>query len=159
MFNGVIYNQGVVVSKLINNDRCLIQIKSKIKISKNDIGSSISCNGVCLTLTKYINKKLFFYISKETLNRTSFKDIKVGDFVNLELSLKFGDSVSGHFIQGHVDTVGVIKDIKIIDKSWVIKIFVNSIYKDNLIEKGSITVNGVSLTISKVKNKEYQIRN
>jgi riboflavin synthase len=157
MFNGIIYNQGVLVSKLINKDRCLIQIMSKIKIGKKDIGSSISCNGVCLTLTKYTRNKLSFYVSKETLKRTSFKNIKIGESVNLETSMKFGDGLSGHFIQGHVDTVGIIKDIKIIDKSWIIKIFVNSIYKNNLIEKGSITVNGVSLTISNVRNSFFKI--
>ena len=86
------------------------------------IGTSISCNGVCLTLTSKKNKLLDFYLSQETIKRSNFSKIKVGNIINMEKSLKYGDEISGHYTQGHVDTVGKILNIKTVDKTWLIKI-------------------------------------
>ena len=79
-----------------------------------------SCSGVCLTLEKYKGNLIKFYISKETFNRTNYKSSNKGDFINIEKSLKFGDNVSGHFVQGHVDTTSAIKKIDFIGKSCLI---------------------------------------
>ena len=126
-------------------------------LSINEIGSSISCSGTCLTLEKYKKNLSKFYISKETLNRTNFKSSNKGDIVNLEKSLIYGDRISGHFVQGHVDTTSIIKKIDFIGKSWLINFKLTKKYKKFLIQKGSITINGVSLTISKILKDGFQI--
>ena len=111
------------------------------------IGSSISCDGACLTLTSYKNKILSFYLSSETLKRTNLSSVKVGKIINLEKSLSYGDEISGHIVQGHVDTIGRVSNIKVLDKTWIVRIVVPSKYSKYLIEKASIHINGVSLTI------------
>ena len=89
MFNGIIFNIGKIQLIEKNKNNILIGIKSKLKFKKKEIGSSISCNGVCLTVSK-ISKGLVFYISRETLKRSNFKDIKIGQIINLEKSLIYG---------------------------------------------------------------------
>tara|TARA_Y100000591_G_scaffold235876_1_gene206609 strand:- start:678 stop:1265 length:588 start_codon:yes stop_codon:yes gene_type:complete len=151
MFNGIIFNTGIV--KIINKQKKskLIGIKSSLIFTNKDIGSSISCSGVCLTLAKINKGLIFFYISSETLRRSNFKNLKIGQIINLEKSLKYGDQVSGSYTQGHVDTTAKVISINLIDKSWLIKLNINDIkLTKHLIEKASITINGVSLTISKV---------
>ena len=108
MFNGIIRYTGKISKIYKKNNNCAIEIISKMKFTKNDIGSSIACSGVCLTLEKYNKNLSKFYLSKETLNKTIFKSSKKGDVLNLEKPLKYGDRISGHFIQGHVDTTSVV---------------------------------------------------
>ena len=157
MFNGIIKHTGKISKIYKNNNNCIIEILSKIKFSKNEIGSSISCSGACLTLEKYKGNLSKFYISKETLNRTNFKSSNKGDLINLEKSLKYGDRISGHFAQGHVDTTSIIKKIDFVGKSWFVNFKLPKKYKKYLIQKGSITINGVSLTISKILTDGFQI--
>ena len=154
MFNGIIYKTGKIFFIKVNNKSKLIGIKSNLRLKKSEIGSSISCNGVCLTVTKIIKGSIFFYISNETLQRSNFNKIKIGQIINLEKSLVFGQKISGHFIQGHVDTTANVKSINIIGKSWILKLEIeNKNLSKFLVEKASISINGVSLTISKVSNK------
>ena len=110
-------------------------------------------------LLLYLIKKkiLEFYLSDETLKKSKFKDIKVKDKINLELPLKFGQNISGHICQGHVDTTGKVLSIKKIDKSYIFDFEIVSKERKNIIEKASISINGISLTISKVTNKGFQI--
>ena len=157
MFNGIIKHTGKISKIYKNNNNCIIKILSKIKFTKNEIGSSISCSGACLTLEKYKGNLSKFYISKETLNRTNFKSSNKGDLINLEKSLKYGDRISGHFAQGHVDTTSIIKKIDFVGKSWFVNFKLPKKYKKYLIQKGSITINGVSLTISKILKDGFQI--
>ena len=157
MFNGIIKHTGKISKIYKNNNNCIIEILSKIKFSKNEIGSSISCSGTCLTLEKYKGNLSKFYISKESLNRTNFKSSNKGDLINLEKSLKYGNRISGHFAQGHVDTTSIIKKIDFVGKSWFVNFKLPKKYKKYLIQKGSITINGVSLTISKILKDGFQI--
>ena len=157
MFSGIIKHTGKIIKIKKDNNNCALEIISKIKFSKSEIGSSISCSGTCLTLEKYKRNLSKFYISKETLNRTNFKSSNKGDLINLEKSLKYGDRISGHFVQGHVDTTSVIQRIDFIGKSWLIKFKLIKKYKKYLVQKGSITINGVSLTISKILRDGFQI--
>ena len=157
MFNGIIYNQGVV-SKIKKRSKGInLFIKSDLKISKKDMGLSIACDGVCLTLISYKSKIMEFYLSKETISRSKFKFLKNSDKINLELPLKYGTKISGHICQGHVDTVAKILNIKKIDKSYLFDFEIPKKERNNLIEKASICVNGISLTISKVTKKGFQI--
>ena len=158
MFNGIIFNVGEVKAIKKEKKSILISISSNLRIRRNDIGSSISCNGVCLTLVKLEKKRMFFYISSETLKKSNFKYIKVGNKINLEKSLVFGQKISGSFSQGHVDSTALVKKISFIDKSWLLKLEIqNKKLNKFLIEKASITINGVSLTISKVLNKYFDL--
>ena len=154
MFNGIIFNKGTIKSIKKNSKSILIGIKSNLKIKKEELGSSINCNGVCLTLVKIDKKIIYFYISIETIRRSNFSKIKIGDEVNLEKSLVYGQKISGHFTQGHVDTTAKVKKILLIDNSWILKLeFKNRKLIKHLEEKASISINGVSLTISKIFNK------
>ena len=128
-----------------------------MKFTKNEIGSSISCSGACLTIENYNRNLVKFYLSKETLNKTIFKISKCGDIINLEKSLKYGNRITGHFVQGHVDTTCSIKKILFIGKSWLINFKLLERYKKYLVPKGSITINGVSLTITKILRFGFQI--
>ena len=154
MFNGIIFNKGIIKSIKKKSKSILIGIKSNLKIKKEELGSSISCNGVCLTLVKINKKIIYFYISIETIRRSNFSKIKIGDEVNLEKSLVYGQKISGHFTQGHVDTTAKVKKILLIDNSWILKLeFKNKKLIKHLEEKASISINGVSLTISKISKK------
>ena len=158
MFNGIIFNTGKVKSIKRSANNALISIETSLKFTRNDLGSSVSCNGVCLTVTKINNKIINFYVSKETLNRTSFKFIKKNEIINLEKSLTYGQKISGHFSQGHVDTIAIIKKIIFLDKTWLIKLKINDKkFSKFLTDKASISINGVSLTISKVLNNFFEI--
>ena len=151
MFNGIIYNTGKIHSIYKKKSSLFIGIQSKMKFNSREIGSSVCCDGVCLTLVKIKKSIIYFYISNETLKRSNFKLLKINNIVNLEKSILFGQKISGHFTQGHVDTVAKIKKISIVDKSWIIKLqILNNNFNRFLIEKASISINGVSLTISKV---------
>ena len=157
MFNGIIYNKGIV-KKISNTKKGKgIFIQNKLSLNKKNIGMSISCDGVCLTLISLKNNVLEFYLLNETINRSKFKKVKPGDEINLELPMKYGQDISGHLCQGHVDTTS--KVIKILNKgsSRVIEFDVSKKYKKLLIEKASILINGVSLTISKITKKGFEI--
>ena len=157
MFTGIIKNTGRISKIYKNSNNCIIEILSKIKFSKSEIGSSVSCSGTCLTLEKYKKNLSKFYISKETLNRTNFKFLNKGDLINLEKPLKYGNRISGHYVQGHVDTTSTIKKINYVGKSWFINFKLLKKYNKYLVQKGSITINGVSLTIAKILKDGFKI--
>ena len=135
MFNGIIFNKGIVKKILKRPKGINIFIKSDIKLSKKDIGISVACDGVCLTLITIKNKVMEFYLSNETIERSKFKYLKKNDQINLELPLKYGQKISGHICQGHVDTVGKIISIKKIDKSYLFDFYLNSKEKKILLKK------------------------
>ncbi len=135
MFNGIIFNKGFVTKILKRSKGINIFIKSDLKLNKSDIGVSVSCDGVCLTLITMKKKIMEFYLSNETINRSKFKYLKINEIVNLELPLKYGQKISGHICQGHVDTVGKISGIKKIDKSYLFDFKINSNEKKILLKK------------------------
>ena len=157
MFNGIIFNKGKIYKIIKKKNGINLFVKSNLPLKSKDLGISISCDGVCLTLITIKNKILEFYLSKETLNRSKFKKNTKGDVINLELPLKYGQNISGHICQGHVDYVSKVKKIKLIDKSYLIEFSANSIQKRNLIEKASILINGVSLTIAKITKNGFEV--
>ena len=157
MFNGIIFNQGKI-QKIIKRKKGInLFIKSNLNFRKSDLGISISCDGVCLTLISIKDKIIEFYLPNETLNRSKFKKIKLNQNINLELPLKFGQKISGHICQGHVDFVSKVKSIKKIDKTFVFDFTYNNKSRKSLIEKASILINGVSLTISKITKNFFQV--
>ncbi|MBD1172543.1 riboflavin synthase [Pelagibacterales bacterium SAG-MED05] len=162
MFNGIVYSQGVVKnirkSSRYVSGSLVIEIASNIKFKKSDIGESVCCNGVCLTLIKIKKKSFLFYLSKETLSRSNFKYAKIGNLINIEKSLLNGQKISGHYVQGHVDSTAKVKKISIVDKTWIIRLKLeNRQLNKYLIEKASISINGVSLTLSRVVKGYFEI--
>mgnify|MGYP001159557736 CR=1 FL=1 len=156
MFNGIIFNKGIVKKIEKRKKGINLFLKSNIKISKKDLGASISCDGACLTLISCKKKIIEFYLSNETLVKSKFKNVKINDEINLELPLKLGQNISGHICQGHVDTVCKVKNIRKIDKSFVFEFRISKKFKKYLVQKASIIINGVSLTISKIKKDSFE---
>jgi riboflavin synthase len=162
MFTGIIKNIGTIKTLTKKNNGYFLSVISNLNFTKKDIGTSISCSGVCLTLTKIKknNKKneLFFYLSKHTVLTSAFKYLKSGDIINLEKSMKYGEEFAGHFVQGHVDTTIKVLNINTDNsKSWTIFFNIPQKFRKFLIEKGSIAINGISLTIAKIFANKFKV--
>lgn len=164
MFSGIISALGVV-KNITHNDIFTVDIEIK-KINLEDfeksdnlikIGCSIACSGVCLTLTGKTNNILTFDISKETMNKTNLSDWKVGNLVNLERALRVGDEIGGHFVTGHVDTVLKLQKIVEEDGSKVLYINLNDKISPYIASKGSITIEGISLTVNDVMDDYFNV--
>jgi len=162
MFTGIIKNIGVIKDLKEKNNGYFLSVISDLSFVKKDIGTSISCSGVCLTLTKIKKNKrkneLFFYLSKHTILTSAFKHLKSGDIINLEKSMKYGDEFAGHFVQGHVDTTIKVLSINTDNsKTWTIFFNIPQKFRKFLIEKGSIGINGVSLTIAQIFANKFKV--
>jgi riboflavin synthase len=146
MFTGIIEDLGVVTDLKPEKDNLLITIKSKI-VPELKIDQSVAHNGVCLTVTNKKSDEYSITAIKETLRKTNLNSLQVGDEVNLERAMKLGDRLDGHIVQGHIDQVGWCKIIIKEKGSWIYKFEYDGATKNMTIEKGSITINGVSLTV------------
>ena len=157
MFTGIIKKTGIVKKIEFNKKEMQIGIKSSLRLSNNDLGSSINCSGVCLTLERIYKGLYYFYLSRETLEVSNFKNIKLNHIINLEKSLKYGNDISGHFVQGHVDTISKLKKSYVSGKSWYLYFSINKNLKKFLYSKCSVAINGVSMTIAKVFANSFLI--
>ena len=157
MFNGIIFNKGIVNKIKKSTKGVNIFVKSNLKVKNKDLGVSICCDGVCLTMVSLKNKVMEFYLLKETMNRSKFKNISIGDNINLELPLKYGQKISGHLCQGHVDCTSKVNKIIKKGKSRIYDFSIDKKNLSYLIPKASILLNGVSLTISKVTKDGFQV--
>ena len=164
MFSGIISALGVV-KNIAYSDIYTVDIEIK-KINLDDfekssnlikIGCSISCSGVCLTLTKKKDNILTFDISKETMNKTNLSHWKIGKLVNLERALRVGDEIGGHFVTGHVDTILKLQKILEEEGSKILYINLNDEISPYIASKGSITIEGISLTVNDVKNDYFNV--
>ena len=155
MFTGIIEKIGKVSHVTENNISRVIGIR--IDGLNSALGDSICINGVCLTVEDIDDNVYSFSISPETYNLSNFKNIKKNDDVNIEKSLTINKLLSGHIVQGHVDTCSEITELKKIDNSWYVKIKIDSTYMKYIIQKGSITIDGVSLTINEVYTDEFSV--
>ena len=157
MFNGIIYKTGKIKKIFKSNKGLNIFISSNLNLTKKNLGMSVACDGVCLTLISVSNKLSEFYLSNETIKKSKFKHLKFGDQINLELPLKFGQDISGHICQGHVDTTAKLSKITVENKSLIFKFRINKSFIKDLVQKASILINGVSLTISKITKIGFEI--
>ncbi len=164
MFTGIVSHLGKISKISHPNDwELLVDVIKKddsdnsFNIDSIAIGASISCSGVCLTLKKISNNTLFFDVSDETREKTNFSNWKVGSLINLERSLKVGDELGGHFVYGHVDTTAIIKYIKKINGSYKITFKINKDFSKYFAPKGSVSVDGVSLTVNDVGNDYFSV--
>ena len=164
MFTGIVSHLGKV-NKILHPDdwELLVDILDVENLDKSynlnstPIGASISCSGICLTLKKVSNNTLFFDVSDETRDKTSFSTWEVGSLINLEKSLKVGDELGGHFVYGHVDTTAVISSIEKINGSYKITFNINKDFLKYFAPKGSVSVDGVSLTVNDVDNDFFTV--
>ena len=160
MFSGIIENRGIVEEfKKLNDYRLVLNTDLKFKDIKK--GSSVCCNGVCLTVTskKKLSKKtkLTFDVSNETVNCTNFDQIKPGDLINIEKSLRVGDEISGHFVFGHVDDTAILVSSKKTGGSYELIFKISKNLRQFIAKKGSVAINGISLTINRVKGSEISL--
>ena len=158
MFTGIIENTGEVMTIVKDKSNLHITIKSDIA-SELKIDQSVAHNGVCLTVVN-INKNTNCYTVTaidETISKSNFKSIKINDKINLERAMKLGDRLDGHIVQGHVDQIGICKAIKNEDGSWVFTFEYDASTDNITIEKGSISINGVSLTVINSKNNQFSV--
>ena len=155
MFSGIIENKGFVLKFEKQKDFRLV-LDTNLKYKDIKKGSSVCCNGICLTVISKKKKKKFtqlsFDVSQETINCSNFNVIKKGDEINIEKSLRVGDEISGHFVFGHVDDTSKLISIKKVGDSHEIKLEISKKIKKYIAKKGSVSLNGISLTVNQVKN-------
>tara|TARA_B100000925_G_scaffold245423_1_gene195423 strand:+ start:2277 stop:2909 length:633 start_codon:yes stop_codon:yes gene_type:complete len=156
MFTGIIKDIGVVLSfSKKSNDLYRLLVRSE-KLSPS-IDDSIAIDGVCQTLVKKENNILYFDCVKSTLEKTNFKNLKTQQKVNLELALSVGERLDGHFVTGHVSTCGKVRKINRYQNSYELEILIPVEYKKYVCREGSITINGVSLTINNIFENSFTV--
>ena len=156
MFTGIIETLGIIKDLKKDNNNLNITVFSSIT-HELKIDQSVAHNGVCLTVIAINNGEYTVTAIKETIEKTNLADWKVGDLLNLERAMKLGDRLDGHIVQGHVDQTGICKSIEEANGSWYFTFEYDSNLNNITIEKGSITVNGVSLTVVNSKEKEFSV--
>jgi riboflavin synthase len=156
MFTGIIETLGIIKDLKKDNNNLNITVFSNIT-HELKIDQSVAHNGVCLTVIAINNGEYTVTAIKETIEKTNLADWKVGDLLNLERAMKLGDRLDGHIVQGHVDQTGICKSIEEANGSWYFTFEYDSNFNNITIEKGSITVNGVSLTVVNSKEKEFSV--
>lgn len=144
MFSGIIQSVGKITSFKGN----LLVVEAPEIAKNNEISESISVNGACLTVIDKDSTKFSVNVVEETLKRTNLGKLSVGSDVNLESALKVGDKIGGHNVQGHVDCTTTVKNINKIDSSWIVDFHKPEEFSHYFIEKGFITIDGASLTIT-----------
>lgn len=164
MFTGIITHTGKIKNIEIKPNQDLLFSISFHEIidRKLDLGASVACNGVCLTIIK--NEKsenetiLFFEVSKETLSKTNFSKLKIGDKINIEFSLRIGEELGGHLVSGHIDGIAKLVNLQDVQTSKALEFEIeNSNLAKYIARKGSICLNGVSLTVNEVNKNNFKV--
>ena len=156
MFTGIIESLGKITG--VKVDRGNIDFSIESDISKElKVDQSVSHNGVCLTVTEINNNTHIVTAVKETLDKSSLKNFLVNDLINLERAMKLGERLDGHLVQGHVDGVAKCIGISVNEGSWIYKFEFDISNEMLLIEKGSICINGVSLTVFDIKENTFKV--
>lgn len=156
MFTGIVETLGTIKELRKDNDNLHISIQSSIT-PELKIDQSVSHNGVCLTVVALTEDSYTVTAIRETLEKTNLGNWKEGDIVNLERGMKLGDRLDGHIVQGHVDQIGTCKSVESANGSWYYTFEYDKSLSNITIEKGSITVNGVSLTVVNSKENEFSV--
>lgn len=156
MFTGIIETLGIIKEIKKEQDNIHVTVNSTLT-SELKIDQSVAHNGVCLTVVAIENDNYTVTAIKETIEKTNLGDWKINNSVNLERAMKLGDRLDGHIVQGHVDQTGICKSVKDANGSWYYTFEYDSNLNNITIEKGSITVNGVSLTVVDSKINEFSV--
>lgn len=156
MFTGIIESLGIIKELKKEHDNLHITVASTLT-SEIKIDQSIAHNGICLTVVAIHNDSYTVTAIQETIVKTTISEWKVGDLINLERAMKLGDRLDGHIVQGHVDQTGTCKSVTESNGSWFFTFEYDKSLSNITIEKGSITVNGVSLTVVNSKENEFSV--
>lgn len=156
MFTGIVQGTGEIISTSSQNTVTSFNIRLP-NVTNLNIGASVSINGVCLTVVAIESDIIQFDIINETLERTNLGDLIVGDFVNIERSLKFGDEVGGHILSGHIFGTGIISSKTKTGDQMSLSILAPPVMRKYLTEKGYIAIDGISLTVGKVDSGLFDL--
>jgi len=157
MFTGLVEEKGKLLSKIPTGDGFQFEVGASLVLSDLTIGNSIAVNGCCLTVVKRTENSFFVDTIEETLNKTNLGVLKQGDLVNLERPLKADARLGGHFVLGHIDTVGRVELIKELSNSHWMKISYPEKFKHLLIFVGSISIDGVSMTVAQLEGNTFSV--
>ncbi len=157
MFTGIIEAKAEVLSLKKIKNRYRLVLRVPIFFSKIRLGSSVSVNGACLTVFSVGRGKLLFDILDETMKRTNFRNLSSGSDLNLERALRWNERIEGHFVQGHVDGTGKVLKVLSKSKEKSFQISFPNFLQRYFIEKGSVAVNGVSLTLGKIETNAFWV--
>lgn len=149
MFTGIVEGRGEIRSmrRLGSEATCFIRVPSFFSDCR--VGDSIAVDGACLTITAAQGDQVTLDISSETLEKTTLGNLKHGDTVNLERALRLSDRLGGHLVSGHVDGTGILERIKKLERSWMIQVGIDQALSRYVVEKGSVAVDGISLTVNR----------
>ncbi len=157
MFTGLVEGKGRIIDARLSGGDMTISIMPLFDMSECAIGDSVAVNGVCLTVTVINDGVVTMYASSETTSRTTLGSLRPGAEVNLERALRLSDRLGGHIVSGHVDGIGQISEKKQVKKSWLIGVKIDESVSRYTIEKGSITIDGISLTINVCQNGYFEV--
>lgn len=152
MFTGIIKEIGTIAAQRNESGKRVVTIKVALLPDDVGIGDSIAVEGVCLTVINYTQTSFSVEAVEETIKRSTIGDWQIGTSVNIEYSLRLSDRMGGHIVQGHVDEIGIIKDIHSLEGSTLYSIGISDELVLFCIEKGSITIDGISLTIAGIRD-------
>ncbi|MCX6273841.1 MAG: riboflavin synthase [Bacteroidetes bacterium] len=156
MFTGIVESLGKIISLEKESANLRIRISTPF-LSELKVDQSISHNGVCLTVEKITGENYEVVAIAETLERSNLGELKSGDFINLERCMKIGDRLDGHMVQGHVDETAVCKSVEDKNGSWLFTFQLKSSSAELLVEKGSVSINGVSLTVVEAEQDYFSV--
>jgi riboflavin synthase len=157
MFTGIVEGLGKVKRLIMKGADAIMEIETGISLTDVSIGDSIAINGACLTVTSKDQQSFQADVSAETLSRTTLKLLQAGHKVNLEKSLKVGGFVGGHFVLGHVDATGRILSQTQKSGSLILAVEMNENISRYIVEKGSVALDGVSLTVNKLEKRRFYV--
>ncbi|MFA8300148.1 MAG: riboflavin synthase [Hyphomicrobiales bacterium] len=157
MFTGIIEEIGIIKEVRKGTKSIQLSIQADKVLSDVKLGDSIATNGICLTVTKFDSSCFSVDVMPESIKRTSLGNIRSGMMVNLERAVRVGDRLGGHIVSGHIDGVGTIEDFKEDDNAIWVTINASSNIMKYIIEKGSIAIDGVSLTVAYADNKKFKV--
>jgi riboflavin synthase len=157
MFTGIIEGFGHIAAIRSTGQGKRVAIDADFSLDQTKIGDSISVSGACLTAVKIENRRFEVDVSPETLSTTTFDKAKIGDRVNLERALRFSDRIDGHLVSGHIDDTGIIKQRESLSNAVIITVEVAESLTRYLIVKGSVAVDGISLTINRCDSDNFSV--
>lgn len=157
MFTGIIRDKGKIIAIGEGQNSRRITMTTNLDLSNIAIGASVACDGCCLTVVEKTDDTLTFDIGAETMELTTLGDWAIDKCVNLETSLRLGDELGGHMVSGHVDGIATIEDVKPDGDSWRFKIRVPDKFAQYISPKGSVALNGISLTVNEVEGSVFGV--
>ncbi len=157
MFTGIVEEVGTIKHLGINGNSGSIEIKASTVLGNTQIGDSIAVNGICLTVTSLKPESFTADVMAETVRRSSLGDLKAGDIVNLERAMAADGRFGGHIVSGHIDGTGIITEYRKEENAIWVRIAVDDVILKLIVEKGSVCIDGISLTVASVSDKDFQV--